>query len=242
MFVRPLLAATMLVLALPIAAGGEIKQGPKAVLELFTSQGCSSCPPADALLTELAARPDVVALAYHVDYWDYMGWPDSFGSKANSDRQRDYAAAKGAARIFTPQLMVNGAEGVVASRKGDVGAALAKAALPLAVTLKYANDMLMIDVPSNANHTDEAVISLISFIDKADVTIPRGENEGKTIAYTQIVVDRQVLGMWEPRTGARFKLPLSEVVAAPANGAVILVQSEHERLPGRILGAASFVH
>ena len=226
-------------LAAPVAAD-EIKQGPRAVLELFTSQGCSSCPEADKLLVELDKRPDVIALAYHVDYWDYIGWPDTFGSAEYSDRQRDYASAWGSSRIFTPQMVVNGRKGIVASRKSEVDGALGAASLDLEVNLATtAKGMLKVDIPANPAVAGEAVVWLVSFIDRADVAIDRGENEGKTIPYVQIVTGRQALGMWEPATGASLKLPLAELVSAPSNGAVILVQQETSGLPGRILGAAS---
>jgi hypothetical protein len=222
------------------AAAGELKQSPRAVLELFTSQGCSSCPAADALLKDLAAKPDIIALAYHVDYWDYIGWPDTFGAKAHSDRQRDYATAWGSSRIFTPQLIVNGRDGVVASRKAEVSDAVGKAALELPVSLEANGDMLEISVPPNSSFGG-AMIWLVSYLDHADVKIDRGENQGKTVDYTQIVTDRQVLGMWEPASGAHLKRPLSEVLTPPANGAVILVQQETNGLPGQILGAASYL-
>ena len=241
MSIRAVLAAALFAFALapPVATGGELKQSPRAVLELFTSQGCSSCPKADAMLKELASQPDIIALAYHVDYWDYIGWPDTFGSKEYSDRQLDYAAAWGSSRIFTPQLVVNGSKSVVASRRSEVGGAVEGAALSLRVALTSAGDMLEIDIPGDAT-MGEAVVWLVSFIDQADVKIDRGENGGKTIAYTQIVTGRQVLGMWEPATGAHLKLPLSEVLAGTANGAVVMVQQEKAGLPGPILGAASF--
>jgi len=231
-------AAGIAMLLLSPAGAGEIRQNPKVVLELFTSQGCSSCPPADALLEELSAKPEIIALAYHVDYWDYIGWTDTFGSKAHSDLQRDYATAWGSSRIFTPQLIVNGRDGVVASRRDEVGGAVAKAGLELPVMLKYEAEMLEISIPPDTS-LEGGVIWLVSYIERAEVKIDRGENAGKTIAYTQIVTGRQALGMWEPGTGAHLKLPLSEVLVAPANGAVILVQQERAGLPGRILGAAS---
>ena len=243
MFLRIIVTAASLVLALGLPAGaGELKQGPKAVLELFTSQGCSSCPKADALLTELGQRPEVIALAYHVDYWDYIGWPDTFGNKDHSDRQRAYATAWGSSRIFTPQLIVNGTEGVVASRKDEVEGVLGTALLELPITLIASDDMLEVSIPPAAALGDaEAVIWLVSYLDRADVAIERGENTGKTIGYTHIVMGRQALGMWEPGSGAHLKLPLAEVLAEPANGAVILVQQERDGRPGRILGAASFL-
>jgi hypothetical protein len=222
------------------AVAGELKLAPKAVLELFTSQGCSSCPKADALIDEMSRNPDVVVLAYHVDYWDYIGWQDTFGSPENSQRQRDYAAAWDSSRIFTPQLVVNGKGGLVASKREKVNAALSGATLPLTVELSQSGtDMLDVSVPARDGHAG-AMIWLVTFIDRADVSIERGENEGKTLSYIQIVTGRQVLGMWDPKDGASLTLPLSEVLTGKSNGAVVLVQEERNGLPGPILGAASF--
>ena len=237
---RLLIAAASLALLVSPLVAGELKQNPKAVVELFTSQGCSSCPPADALLDELGARPDVLALGYHVDYWDYIGWPDTFGDAAHSDRQRAYAAAWGAGRIYTPQMVVNGTQGVVGSRRTEVTAALSNAALQLPVALEHVDDMLKIAIPAKAG-LEEAVVWLVCFRDRADVVIERGENKGKTIGYTQIVLNRQVLGMWDPAAGASLKVPLKEVMPEGANGLAVLVQGEKNGLPGPILGAASFV-
>jgi hypothetical protein len=246
MLFRPLLCAiALLALGLPVASpsfAGEFREGPKAVLELFTSQGCSSCPQADAMLDEMGRRPDVVTLAYHVDYWDYIGWRDTFGAKQHSQRQRDYAAAWGSSRIFTPQLVVNGECGVVGNKRDKVDAALSTAAIPLEVELADAgNDTLDVSIAGRADvGFTEAVVWLVTFISRADVEIDRGENEGKTIAYTHIVTGRQVLGMWDPQQGATLKLPLGDVLTGPSDGAAILVQQDKNGLPGPILGAASF--
>src|SRR5215217_5623425 len=129
-----LLSGVALTLVLNLALSGSASAeplhiAPKAVVELFTSQGCSSCPPADALLTALADREDVVALAYHVDYWDYVGWKDTFAQEAYSDRQRAYAKSWGSSRIYTPQIVVNGAKAVVGSRRNEVQDAVDQAAL-----------------------------------------------------------------------------------------------------------------
>lgn len=234
------MTATLLALSmLPPVVAGELRAKPKAVLELFTSQGCSSCPQADALLEQMNQNSDYIALAYHVDYWDYIGWPDTFGAKANSDRQRDYAESWGSSRIFTPQLVVNGVKGVVASRKKDVDSALGTTGLSLPITLTPSKDMLEVSIEGN-DDMQEGVVWLVTFIDRAEVDIERGENEGKRIAYTQIVTGRQAVGVWDPDTGAHLKLPLSEVLTDTSNGAVIMVQQERNGLPGRILGAASF--
>jgi hypothetical protein len=140
--------ALSLALASPVLAG-EFKLGPKAVLELFTSQGCSSCPKADAMFEQVGKRPDVVTLAYHVDYWDYIGWQDTFGTPENSDRQRDYAEAWGSSRIFTPQMVVNGKGGVVGSKTDAVNGALASATLPLTVSLtEQQGGLIDISVPA----------------------------------------------------------------------------------------------
>ena len=241
MLSRSILCGVSLSLALiSTALAGEIKLAPKAVLELFTSQGCSSCPKADAMLDEMSKRPDVVALAYHVDYWDYIGWEDTFGAKENSDRQRDYAESWGSSRIFTPQLVVNGKGGLVGSKRDAVNGALGSASLPLDVKLSEApDDMLQVSVPAKAGEPD-AMIWLVTFLDRADVTIERGENEGKQVAYTQIVTGRQVLGMWKADAGAELTLPLAEVLTGRSNGAAILIQQDRDGLPGPIVGAASF--
>lgn len=241
MLLRPVLAALTISfgLALP-ALAGELKVSPKAVLELFTSQGCSSCPKADAMLEEMGKRDDVVALAYHVDYWDYIGWEDTFGTKENSELQRDYAESWGSSRIFTPQLIVNGKGGMVGSKRDAINSALGGASLPVAVTLSEADgDTLEVSIPAHEGYR-KSMIWLVTYLDRADVAIERGENKGKQIGYTQIVTGRQVLGMWDPASGATLTLPLSEVLTGNANGAAILVQEQRASLPGPILGAAAF--
>ena len=228
--------ATVL-LAAPVL-GAEIRTNPKAVVELFTSQGCSSCPKADAMFSELGKRSDLIALAWHVDYWDYIGWPDTFGDAANSDRQRGYAESWGSARIYTPQLIVNGRKGVVGSRDKEVTGAIDEAALPVPVSLSLADEKLAVTVAPQAGAAD-ATIWLVTYKDKSQVVIERGENAGKTVDYTQIVTGKQMLGMWDAATGTTLKLPLAELTADGSNGAVILVQSDKDGLPGPILGAAS---
>ncbi len=230
-------AAAVALIVLP-AGAAEVRDHPRAVVELFTSEGCSSCPAADARLVELQKQPDVIALAYHVDYWDYIGWVDGFGTKANSDRQKSYAQSWGSSRIYTPELIVNGLKGVVASKQDQVDAALSAATLAVPVSLDAENNALEITVPAHGG-SGEAMLWLVTFKDHASVAIDRGENAGQTIDYAQIVMHRQMLGMWDPVAGTHLKLPLSEVMTDGANGAVILVQTEKQGLPGPILGAAS---
>jgi hypothetical protein len=231
-----------LIMLVPMANGPAAEstvQGPRAVVELFTSQGCSSCPPADALLTSLAERNDVVALAYHVDYWDYIGWEDTFGDKAYSDRQRDYAKSWGSSRIFTPQMVINGGKGVIGSKRHEVQRSIEAAQLPLTVGIQQRDGMLSISVPADAQQFD-ATIWLVTYIDRADVSIDSGDNAGRTVGYTHVVTGRQVLGMWEADTGAHLKLPLAEIMTESTSGVAVVVQQERNDLPGPIIGAAAY--
>ena len=220
------------------ATAAEVRLHPKAVLELFTSQGCSSCPKADLKFGDLSRQTDLITLAYHVDYWDYIGWTDTFGRKENSDLQRAYAQSLKSSRIYTPQLIVNGQKGVVGSRDKDVTEALGAATLALPVEVTVGDKMFDITVAPDATGT-EAVVWLVKFKDHEQVKIDRGENAGQTVDYTQIVTGRQMLGMWDPASGTHLKLPLSELQADGSNGAAILVQTDNNGLPGPILGAAS---
>ncbi len=237
----PALIVLLLAAIATPAFADTVKTGPKAVLELFTSQGCSSCPPADALLNTLEQRPDVIALAYHVDYWDYIGWTDTFGAKANTDRQRAYATAWDDSTVYTPELVVNGMKGLIGSRQDDVSKAIEAADLSIPVSLTTDSDGMLDVAIGGKPGESQSGVWLVTFIDKANVAVERGENAGRTLSYTHVVTGRHILGMWDPATGAHLKLPLDEVLAAPSNGAVILVQSEHDGVPGPITGAASFV-
>lgn len=240
---RPLFGIALGIAALFVLAQSSSAEGartrPKAVVELFTSQGCASCPPADALLTSLAEADDVVALAYHVDYWDYVGWEDTFGSPDFSDRQRAYAKSWGSSRIYTPQMVVNGAKGVVGSRRSEVHGALDGTVLPLAVDIVRDGDLLKVSIPPNTSLGD-AVVWMVTYLDRADVAIDKGENAGKSMVYTQVVTARQPLGMWEGATGASLKLPLPEILDDGSNGIAVIVQQERDGLPGPILGAATY--
>jgi hypothetical protein len=221
----------------PVTAA-ELRLHPKAVLELFTSQGCSSCPKADLRFGDLSKQTDLITLAYHVDYWDYIGWTDTFGRKENSDLQKAYAASWKSSRIYTPQLIVNGQKGVVGSRDKDVTDALGAATLALPVEIVVGDKMIDVTVGADATGA-QAMVWLVTFKDHAQVQIDRGENAGRTMDYTQIVTGRQMLGMWDPATGTHLKLPLSQLQADGSNGAAILVQTDNNGLPGPILGAAS---
>jgi len=244
MKVPAILIAGLVALVSPLGASGaggaQVMTKPRAVVELFTSQGCSSCPPADALLTELRDKGDVVALAYHVDYWNYIGWTDTFGSAAYSDYQRAYAQARGQGSIYTPQMMIDGTVDAVGSRRQEVATALGRTTLPLGVELAADDGMLSVAVDGDAA-LPESALWLVTFRRDATVKIDRGENANRQIAYSQIVTGRQVLGMWDPKDGAHLKLPLDEILGDKSDGAALIVQEDRHGLPGRILGAAVFL-
>lgn len=223
----------------PAARAELLRCDTVAVVELFTSQGCSSCPPADDVLADIGAREDVIALAYHVDYWDYIGWPDTFASASNSDYQRSYAKARGETRIYTPQMMINGTNDVVGSRRGAVNTALATASLDVPIMLATEGDMLEVSIDGDAS-LREAAVWLVTYKSAEKVDIGRGENRGRELTYSHIVTSRQVIGMWSPQVGANIRLPLHDVLGQTSDGAAIILQSDQDGLPGPILGASSF--
>ncbi|MCF6302630.1 MAG: DUF1223 domain-containing protein, partial [Devosiaceae bacterium] len=217
------------------AVSGEFKTNPVAVVELFTSQGCASCPPADAFLVEIQQRPDVLALAYHVDYWDYIGWEDTFGSPAHSDLQRAYAESWGKNRIFTPQMVINGAADFVGSDRSGIEAEIARAQLPVFVDLTYQDGLLEARIdPGESGQS--AVVYLVTFKNMVDVDIERGENRGKSISYVQVVTSRRAIGILDPVKGAHIQLPMSELLGEQSDGVMVLVQDQINGLPGPILG------
>lgn len=187
------LAAALLCVATPGAAESPV------VVELYTSQGCSSCPPADKIFAELAQRDDVIALALHVDYWDYIGWKDEFAVPAFAKRQRGYAAAAHRRSIYTPQMVVNGQTDIVGARPMELSQAIAEhAALPSPVTLKVARTGGTLQI-SAQNHgaQGQLVVQLVRYTPMSQTKITRGENAGLTLHYANVVHDWQVLGSWD---------------------------------------------
>eukprot|EP01037_Dinobryon_pediforme_P002346 gene2346-2383_t len=167
----------------------------KSVVELFTSQGCSSCPPADQLLGQLAHAPDSLVLSFSVDYWDYIGWKDTFASPAFTQRQKAYAAARGDGAVYTPQAIVDGLTHTVGS-DGDAlrGAMAANAGvLSVAVHLTETADKLHVAVDAGAG---TGSVWLLKIVSAHEVAIARGENAHKSIKYTNIVRGMTRLGEW----------------------------------------------
>lgn len=213
---------------------------PKAVLELFTSQGCSSCPPADKLLGEYAKRDDVLALSLNVDYWDYLGWKDTLGSPDNSERQRSYASARGDGQVYTPQIVVNGVDHVVGSNRRAVDAAIERyGGLPVSIELKEKEDAITVSVAKNDSEINDAALWLAIYQDAVTVPISRGENTGQTITYTNVIKKLRPIAMWHGEKMV-VDLPKSELTKAKAKRCAVIMQTENAAgQPGRILGAAT---
>jgi hypothetical protein len=170
------------------------------VLELFTSQGCSSCPPADALLAELAGAEGVIALALHVDYWDYLGWTDSFAKPRYTERQRAYAKAAKSRTIFTPQMVVQGSDrlkGHDAERIREKIAAHRMREAPVGLTLEPDGDGLAVRIEPREDGLGPADVHLARFIPEEVVAIEAGENAGRTVTYSNIVTDWETIGEWD---------------------------------------------
>ena len=208
---------------------------PRAVVELFTSQGCSSCPPADKLLAEVAERPDVIALTLAVDYWDYLGWKDTLAKHGHTSRQKAYAKLRGDSKMFTPQAVVNGAAMAVGSDRSALEQTLATARTPeVPVTLEVRDGKLMVSVGAG---TGAGEVWLCPVASKAKVDIVRGENEGSKVTYHNVVRGWIKLGDWNG-SAVSFEAPLRRPGDADIDTLAVLVQSGSSSAPGPILGAA----
>jgi hypothetical protein len=222
--IRAILTALVLIAAAPAAAA-------PTVVELFTSEGCSSCPPADALLAQLAGRPEVLALSFHVDYWDRLGWKDPFSSAAATARQRDYARLLGTSEVYTPQIVIDGHWQAVGSDRDAVEQAIAAAsrtpaAVPVSVTLDPSG--AQIALAASANATGRVV--LVGF-DRQEVDrVGGGENDGRTLTHVDVVRGFAEIGRFDG-SAAKFVVP----VAWRVDRIAVLIEAED----GRILGAAT---
>ncbi len=203
------------------------------VVELFTSQGCSSCPPADELLAELADREDVLPLALHVDYWDYIGWRDVHADPAFTKRQKAYAHAAGAHSVYTPQMVVDGQMHIVGYKPMKLAMALRErmAGSPVAkiATRRDGNRVEVVVEPTGRSAAD-CVVSLVRYTPSSTTKIERGENAGRTITYRNIVTAISPLGNWDGTSRFTRSVPVS----AGGNYAVLV---QHKNA-GPILGAA----
>jgi hypothetical protein len=237
-------AAALACVAVTPAAAGE----PRAVVELFTSQGCSSCPPADRLMGQLAQDPSLVTLSLPVDYWDYLGWKDTLALHGNSNRQRDYAITRGDREVYTPQAVINGVVHVLGSDKAAIENAISKtrraaAPLTLPVKLSVAEGKVSVHVPAAEGEQRSGEVWLFPITSKAQVKIGRGENRGRTLIYYNVVRRWLHLGDWNGKA-EDFSIPLAKLSNADfslndVDHLAVIVQRGGAAKPGVMLGAAT---
>lgn len=236
----------MILLAGLLFAGAAIageSRTPKGVVELFTSQGCASCPPADATFGQLVAQGDVVALSYHVDYWNYLGWTDTLASKENTERQYGYAKTMGRSGVYTPQAIINGRAHVKGT---DLSAINTKVD-----TLKGSGQGLVVPVNAAMNGDEieinigqgelsvpnEAEVVVAYFTKQQQVEVTKGENSGKSMNYWHSVYDVQSVGMWNGKS-MTLKLPGKIMGKSKKDGCAILLQASGPNgEPAAIIGA-----
>jgi hypothetical protein len=208
-----------------------------AVVELFTSQGCSSCPPADRFLSSLAGAPDVVALSLPIDYWDFIGWRDTLASPVFTERQKAYAAARGDDRIYTPQVVIDGLVDAIGSDEAQIAHAIKMSkgrdgALSVPIHLVESHDVLHIDI--GAGPEGAAGVYVLRVVKSRTVVIGRGENSGRSITYTNVVRAIKKIGDWNG-VARSYELP---ELKGDNEGYVVLLQKGSNSSPGTILAAA----
>jgi hypothetical protein len=213
-----------------------------SVIELFTSQGCSSCPPADKILGELARNPDILAVSLPIDYWDYIGWRDTLASPLFTARQKAYAAGSGHDQVYTPQAIVDGLADVV----GSDAAAIEKAAreslgtdgvmaVPLDVSVSGATIDVSIGEASPGAPT-QAGVYLLALTRTKSVKVERGENAGATLTYANVVRAIIKIGEWD---GKKLSLSADEALAHVdgADSFAVVLQTGGRAQPGAMLAA-----
>jgi len=234
---------TLIVALIVLAAGPASAPAPRTpvLVELFTSEGCSSCPPADALLGRLlreqpVASADIVPLELHVDYWDRLGWKDPFAAKAYTDRQQAYARSLGIDDVYTPQMVVDGRNGFVGGDLAEASKAIAAAAdrphLPLRVTARAAGPAIRVVVDLPAAPKDAEKIDVVAALTEDDLTsaVRRGENGGRTLQHAAVVRKLQTLGDLGPDAEvAEGQLALDRTWKADRMRAVIWLQGVKSR-------------
>jgi hypothetical protein len=242
-------AASVACAALPAVAQGTTdgtsKRQVKAVVELFTSQGCSSCPKADALMeSNYAKRADVLALSFSVDYWDYIGWKDTNARPGNTVRQRDYAKARGDGAVYTPQMVVNGAVHAVGSNAADIDKAIGKTAsfvqsdwVPLTVNTSAAGSVTIVagQGGQGVKAAQDGRLILVGLKRHSNVKIERGENAGRAISYTNVVREFKQVGTWSG-TAVSFSIPADQMANAACDAYAVILQ---RGAAGPVIGAAT---
>jgi hypothetical protein len=215
---------------------------PRAVVELFTSQGCSSCPPADKVLGELAKDPDVIALSLPIEYWNYLGWQDTLADPRFSARQRAYSRMRGDRDIYTPQVIVNGSAQVIGSDRSSIERAIhdteKNGVMSVPVSMTLAGKQINVSVAaSKVPSVMHGEVWICSISRAVPISIRRGENRGQEITYHNVVRNLLKVGDWNGAP-ANWTVPLEDVMREGVDAAVVYVQDGRSDRPGPMLGAA----
>ncbi len=232
---------SLAVLASAMVTSAVALAEPRAVIELFTSQGCSSCPAADKLAGELAKDPSLVVMSLSVDYWDYLGWKDTLAVPGHTNRQRAYSKARGDREVYTPQVVVNGTAHVIGSDKDAIEKTIAltrkqPSVLALAVSMSVSSDQISVSVPASKNSAAKGEVWLCPITRNVPVEIGKGENTGKTITYHNVV--RRWVKLGDYNGAARtFTLPKRDLGDSDADSVAVIVQSGTKEAPAGMLGA-----
>jgi hypothetical protein len=235
-----LCSAAAAVVMFPAVGASE----PRGVVELFTSQGCNSCPPADKVIGDLARDYSLVAISLPVDYWDYLGWKDTLARPRHTARQRGYASVRGDRQIYTPQAVVNGVAHVIGSDREAIEGAIARtrgqaATLSVPISVSVGDDQITVDIKPAKEAEAVAEVWLTAVAKAIPVAIKRGENRGRTVTYHNVVRQWVKLGVW---TGAKqsWTMPKSELQQIDGIDSVaVLVQAGGVENPGAVLGTAT---
>ena len=233
----------LIALGAGIAQVGAVEiSKPSGVVELFTSQGCYSCPPADKIIGKMAKKKDILALGWHVDYWDYLGWKDTFASRSNTERQYRYARSLQERQVYTPQAVINGRAHAVGSDESKIRNAISTfdsvgQGLTASIDVSVKDDNLMIDIAST-KASRRKTLWLVYYNNAEKVDVERGENRGKLITYHNVVQDIQMLGMVK-NNGLNVELPISEMKRQGYDSCAVILQSmDRQGNPGPIVGAS----
>jgi len=233
-----LIATGLIFLALPSA-----KANPRAVIELFTSQGCSSCPAADQLLAELQADPSVIPLSLPIDYWDYLGWRDTLALPGHTKRQKAYSHVRGDREIYTPQVVVNGIAQAIGSDQAGIESAVAQSrnypsTLSVPLEVNVADDHVSVRLPARQRaEAGAGEVWLCALSASVSVGIARGENRGRTLTYTNVVRRWVKLGSWNGKS-ENFTIPIDAIKLDGVDAFAVILQSGSFEKPGAIMGAS----
>lgn len=206
------------------------------LIELFTSQGCSSCPPADKIAAELAKDPNNLVVSFNVDYWDYLGWRDTLAKPEYSQRQYDYAKSRGDGSVYTPQMVINGTTHVVGSNLRDVKSHMAEATAPaVKLSLDITAKDISIEIPKHA-YAGEATLWLMAIEQRVTQKIERGENAGKDVIYINVVRNLVPAAMWK---GEAYKGSWMRSAVMPHNCKSCIAVLQQNNV-GPVLGLARY--